>query len=145
MTALVRVLHVTDFHISAPSATLEHLREGFYREYIKQLALVIKDAGKAPITHLVATGDFVDRGAVNHFAHARAVVAELAGSFDLSVDRIVVCNGNHDVVRADDQAGEEAAARAAYLAFSGEYANRGAIEQSPRATLCRLPNDVWAL
>ncbi|HVG33127.1 MAG TPA: metallophosphoesterase [Pyrinomonadaceae bacterium] len=140
-----QVLHITDFHINAPNASGEHLRTKYYKEYLQPLAEQVLRKSSDPLDLLVITGDFVDRGLVDNFDHASTVVDYLASQLNISTDNIVVCNGNHDIVRAEEEVGNFDAARQAYKAFARNFANKNAIQENKRAALCKLADGLSCL
>ena len=89
------------------------------------------------------TGDFVDRGKkAANFKHATKVVELSSGKFKLPHSRVVVCNGNHDLVRADEVAGEFVKARKPFKEFASNFANGKPLKESPRAVLLNPHEDL---
>ncbi|GAA5788936.1 hypothetical protein NGY2020031_13810 [Vibrio cholerae] len=93
----MNILHLTDLHIANPSGTDEVLREGYYKEYIYDLKSSIGDKN---IDLIFVTGDIVDRCKFENYKHATVVLRYLAESLSVSLDRVFICNGNHDVNRS---------------------------------------------
>jgi hypothetical protein len=60
-----------------------------------------EDLGGDVVHHLVISGDFVDRGNATAFSAAREFVSALREQLGLSIDRVVLVPGNHDVVDDD--------------------------------------------
>lgn len=146
MTRQWRILHLTDFHVADPSGTDEHLRKGFFEEYIEGLARALRaQLGIAPIDLVVITGDFVDRGAIHNFTHVEEVVKYLCEQVGVQRDSVLVCNGNHDLVRDEDKAGEYARARAAYSGFARRAGGQGEFHSDVRSRLVKVRDDVWGL
>ncbi|HVG06068.1 MAG TPA: metallophosphoesterase [Thermoanaerobaculia bacterium] len=118
------VLHVTDFHIRDPRDPSEHLRERYYDEYLSELREVFRRAGfDGAIDALFATGDFVDCGLTDNFQHAQQVLQFLADSWEVGLDRVVTCIGNHDVDRDKERLGQNEEARKHYYEFSRRFLN----------------------
>lgn len=139
------ILHLTDLHINDPNAPAEHLRTRYYKEYLQPLAVQVLRRLSNPLDLLIITGDFVDRGRVDNFDHAQTVISYLADLLHISSERIIVCNGNHDVVRNKEEAGEYQAARQAYKDFAKKFANKNAVKENDRAALCKLGEGLSCL
>jgi orotate phosphoribosyltransferase len=140
-----QVLHLSDLHVTNPAGGDEQLREAFFDEYITKLADALIGVTSRERLMAVVTGDFVDRGAVQHFGHARRVLEYLAEQFGIAPQRIAVCIGNHDVVQELDRKGHTREARKAFRIFSESFANKNAIESTDRGALIRLSDDAFAL
>ncbi|ENM5746732.1 metallophosphoesterase [Vibrio mimicus] len=93
---MMNILHLTDLHIANPTGCDEALRVGYYKEYIYDLKSSI---GEQQIDMIVVTGDIVDRSKFDNYQHAEEVLRYLATSLSVSLDRVFICNGNHDVCR----------------------------------------------
>jgi WD40 repeat protein len=90
----VRILHLSDLHFTPDTAWKDHLDP-----LLHDLRHV--DLGCDIVHHLVISGDFVDRGSVRAFPAAREFVSVLREQLGLSIDRVVLVPGNHDVVDDD--------------------------------------------
>jgi len=91
----MNILHLTDLHFSNKSSDLH--RQG---KIIEQMVDDIsKD--KEGIDILLFTGDLVDIGnSVETFQNAKKdILDRIIEKFDLSVDKVFICPGNHDVDR----------------------------------------------
>lgn len=97
MKESLNVLHITDLHISdVTSTSKEYLRKDFYEKYIEGLSTsVLSEVSK--IDALIVTGDFIDRGNVQNFDHAKDILIHLASMLNLKLEQIGVCIGNHDI------------------------------------------------
>ncbi|MBE3941538.1 hypothetical protein HJ149_22760 [Vibrio parahaemolyticus] len=93
---MMNILHLTDLHLANPSGCDEALREGYYKEYIYDLKSSISDK---QIDMIFVTGDIVDRCKFENYKHASDILRYLAESLSVSIDRVFICNGNHDVDR----------------------------------------------
>lgn len=92
----MNILHLTDLHISNPTGINEALRKGYYKEYIYDLKASIEGQD---IDMIFVTGDIVDRCSFENYTHAGDVLRYLASELSVSIDKLFVCNGNHDVDR----------------------------------------------
>lgn len=116
-----KILHITDFHISDISSTDEKLRIAFYEEFVDGLVKEINDAFKiTSVDYIFCTGDFVDRGKVGNFDHAKLVINYLASKL-AAKDKVSVCIGNHDYIMALDKDSKQIEARAAYYDFEKNF------------------------
>lgn len=137
------ILHITDFHIRDAVASDELLRTSHYATYVRQLVTSYQDFAGAhelpgAIDIVIATGDFVDRGRVAQFDHARRIIDAVTSECGISQDRVVVCPGNHDFIRLDEKNGRHQEARAAYNAFAERFGNGTALERGPSWSLVRI-------
>src|SRR5687768_7405146 len=139
------ILHVTDFHIFDPQSGLEHLSQGYYKEYLDSLSRELRQTEFGAVDAIVATGDFVDSGEVQNFDHAANVLVHLATILEVPSARIVVCIGNHDVVRALDASGSEDGARVAYNEFAAKLSNGASTHSSARGCFGRVMDGLWFL
>lgn len=137
-----RVLHVTDFHIADPNDSHEHLRVDYYREYIDALAERAFATDSVPLDCIVATGDYVHQGKSDNFGHATTVLSYLAKAFRVELHNVVVCIGNHDIVRSFEVLHQYNDARKAYVDFSSHFANSTARRVHDKALLCDLGCDI---
>lgn len=140
-----RILHITDFHLRDPGGTEEHLRKDNYEEYLKRPLALLREHAGGPISCIIATGDFVDRGKADNFAHAAIILNHIAVGCGLNASNIAVCPGNHDFDYDLEVAGDPDAARAAYRTFSRQFGNKDPVKESKRTTLCKLNDNLWAL
>lgn len=140
-----QILHITDLHIADPNAGNEYLRLAYYDEYFDLLAEKIKPKLNGDLDCIVVTGDFIDKGKVECFEHAQTVLNYLASIFGVSTDRVVVCNGNHDIVRDKEKAGELGKAREAYRTFAQAFGNRQSVKSIERAELIQPVEGLWCL
>jgi WD40 repeat protein/GTPase SAR1 family protein len=90
----VRILHLSDLHFT---------RETRWEDHLDPLLLDLRhaDLGCEVVHHLVISGDFVDKGSAGAFPAAREFVSTLSERLGLSIDRVVLVPGNHDVVDED--------------------------------------------
>src|SRR5712671_3229231 len=108
---LWRILHISDLHIHDVEGAHEHLRKDFYDEYLRELAATIRKKVAGSIDCVTASGDFVDQGQTENFAHAKRVVCFLAEELNLGPEKVIVCPGNHDVIKSYEIAGRPEKAR----------------------------------
>jgi hypoxanthine-guanine phosphoribosyltransferase len=141
-----RVLHFTDLHIDDPDSPQEFLRRGRYKEYVDGALESLGDVAKRPEL-IVCTGDFIHKGKVASFSHAKKVLEHIVARAEGDAKSAVLCIGNHDVVDAFEQKGERAQARQAYHEFAKGFANLQCAKQvnAEKAVLCQSPSGVWAL
>lgn len=145
-----QILHITDLHggqeSKAGCVPNQHpLRTDFFRLYIGALVKQIRAAGLAPQC-IVATGDFVDRHRVDLFPDVKMILDHLATSLGLTLQNVALCMGNHDVIWEMDRAGQETAARSAYINFAQDFANGAPTAHSAgRAVLCQPALNIWCL
>ncbi len=92
----MNILHLTDLHISNPAGKSEALRKGYYKEYIYALKTSLEDQD---IDMIFVTGDIVDRCSFENYTHAENVLRYLANELSVSIGKLFICNGNHDVDR----------------------------------------------
>lgn len=145
--ATYNLLHITDFHLRDPGSTTEHLRRGHFQEYVNGLIAVMESQDYRTIDGIVATGDFVDKGKTENFEHAQAVLAYVAERLEVAPERVIVCPGNHDLVRHFEEGGRLREAREEYSTFSTRFAN-GLAEpgnRNERATFGKVMDGVWFL
>ena len=90
----VRILHLSDLHFTPDTKWEDHLDPLLYD-------LRHPDLGCDVVHHLVISGDFVDKGNDRAFPAAREFVSTLRERLGLSIDRVVLIPGNHDVVDDD--------------------------------------------
>ncbi|HEX4609895.1 MAG TPA: metallophosphoesterase, partial [Urbifossiella sp.] len=90
----VRLLHLSDLHFTPDTDWQTHLAP-LLRD------LRHKDLGCDVVHHLVVSGDFVDKGNPRAFHPAREFVSALLNELGLSIERLVLVPGNHDVVDND--------------------------------------------
>jgi len=144
-----RVLHLTDFHIAQPDGVNEHLRKGYFREYIDGLSTSLKSKlnseDKSELDAIVVTGDFVDRGQLNNFSHVQDVIQYLCQSLSVNQDRVFVCNGNHDIDRAKERDSDLAGAREDFVGFANVFGNGAPLYNNDRFTLSRCESDAYLL
>lgn len=134
------VLHLTDFHIGDPANQYEHLRDGFFREYLNDLSNVIKlnpEIGSKSIDAIVITGDFVNGGELKNFDHAGKIIQHLCNNFRIGKDRVFVCNGNHDIDRKLEKLNDLKGARQAYNAFARTLGNGNILDGAERFSLVK--------
>ena len=138
------ILHITDMHIDDPSDNKEPLGKKNYKEYITQFSEKIRQNNYLP-NCIVATGDFIDKGNINNFDHAKDVLFYLAKKLDLSYEKIAVCCGNHDRLLEEDKKNNTIAARKHFKEFSQFFVNKTSLITTDRASLCKLCDDIYVL
>lgn len=92
----MKILHITDLHITDPQSDNEALREAFYPEYLAGLAEEINQHG---VDKIFITGDIVDRSKTQNYPHALQLIQFLSDKINVEPKDIFVINGNHDVPR----------------------------------------------
>ncbi|MBL0883086.1 MAG: metallophosphoesterase, partial [Chitinophagaceae bacterium] len=139
--SLFRLLHTTDWHIFDPNRKEEKLRKGFYKDYINGLYAKVKEQGLERIDLLVCSGDFIDRGTVQNFDHAKVVLDYLLEKFELNPDQIITTVGNHDIHVLDPSHGD----MSAYQAFIAHYKPKKIIFQDSIHQIVEYPNKVYVV
>lgn len=139
-----RILHLTDFHVSNPDGDQEHLRAGFYEEYIEGLAKVVKATCNDRLDAIVLTGDLIDRGSLANFDHVDCIIDHLGRSLSVGPTAIFVCNGNHDLDRGKDTTAPNEA-RERFSKTASRLGNGAATSRSPRAHLVRTDGGLLFL
>jgi predicted phosphodiesterase len=142
---MFKVLHLTDLHIKDPKGENEFLREAFFDEYLDSLAVAVRPSLEAQLDSIVITGDFIDRGKIDNFPYASRVVEYLASKFKLPLNQIVVCNGNHDIVKSEEEAGNFAEARQPFKNFATAFGNGSAVKECTRGILIMPKERLWCL
>lgn len=147
------VLHITDFHIADPASQHEHLSENYFREYLDDLVRVVQKhdfIGKKQVDAIVITGDFINFGnrdglAHAKFVHAKKIIDYLCGKLGVDKKSVFACNGNHDIDRHLECAGNHTEARKEFALFTSEYGN-GIMESNNHLTrLVKTTFDAHAL
>ncbi|HEY1190470.1 MAG TPA: metallophosphoesterase [Gemmata sp.] len=87
----VRILHLSDLHFTARTNWAPHLDALLHD-------LCHPDLGCDVVHHLVVSGDFIDKGQAGAFHPAREFVSALRERLGISIERVVLVPGNHDVV-----------------------------------------------
>ncbi|MEA2206524.1 MAG: hypothetical protein QOE77_3300 [Blastocatellia bacterium] len=139
------ILHITDLHIRDPHGSEEYLRIGFFDEYLDSLVVTARPLLTKEPKCLIVTGDFIDRGNANNFDHASTVIRYLADKLKMPYDQVVVCNGNHDILRAYETTGDLVAARKPFKDFASQFGNGTAIHETKRAVLLNPLEKLWCL
>ncbi|WP_232068331.1 metallophosphoesterase [Gemmata obscuriglobus] len=111
----VRILHLSDLHFTKGTDWRQHLDPLLHD-------LSHADLKCDVVHHLVVSGDFVDKGAGVAFHPAREFVSALRERLGISIERVVLVPGNHDVV--DDDAFYEWRSKKDGLK-EGEYTPKG--------------------
>lgn len=102
MTRSLNILHISDFHFVGKGGGI--LSDDRINASLGQLATEINERASAQL--LVATGDFIDGRAdsaqrQSGWNRAEKALWILAEKLRVPASRIVLCPGNHDVLRAD--------------------------------------------
>jgi hypothetical protein len=143
------ILHFSDLHLHDPETDdgPEHLRKKHFDEYIRDLARAVHSEINAPIDCLVITGDFVNIGRFANYEHATEVIKFACKEFKINQKQVVVCPGNHDLIKDDELNGKSDSARAKYRSFESKWANKLADKKNcnKRAALCKIGKNLFAL
>lgn len=97
----MNILHLTDLHIKEVDSDFEHLAKGYYSEYINKLHEKIQ-LDQKDIDLIAITGDFIEKGKISNFSHAKEVILYIAKKFSCTIENVIVCPGNHDLQRELD-------------------------------------------
>jgi len=142
---MCQILHITDLHIAHPEGDNEHLREAFFDEYLGTLVSRIEPHLTGNLDALIVTGDFVDKGKVSNFFHARKVLDFVIQKLRINPSKVAVCIGNHDIERTKEQGGDLSGAREKFRSFAAEFSNGSYTDQIDRAALIRMNSKLWCL
>lgn len=93
----MNILHITDLHINDPNNNAEALRVAFYPEYLEPLIEKINQDQN--IDYIFVTGDIVNHAKVENYSHAFDVLNYLSNQLKVSIDKVYIINGNHDINR----------------------------------------------
>lgn len=137
----LRILHITDWHIDNPNAVEEKLRKGFYRDYINSLYNEMKAQGKEKVDMLICSGDFINKGKIENFDHAKLILDYLIEKFELKSENVILVIGNHDMKVLGHKAGD----RTAYDAFSSKYGISKKLVSDKLFTISELPNRTFVV
>ncbi len=138
------VLHITDLHIHDFHGVDEHLRKGFYHEYIDGFVVAVKK-NHEKIDFVLLTGDFVDQGNVANFPYVAEVVDYLAKKLGINKKQVGVCIGNHDYKYKDENGENSLEIREPFLSFSQSYANKKPLFTSDRFSFVKIQKDLFFL
>ncbi len=145
---MIRILHITDFHISNPDSQQEFLREDYFKNYIDGLTNILQ-SHVGNIDCVVATGDFIDKGKVANFSHAKKVLEYICYKLNLNEARLGTCIGNHDILvpTEDGRLNYKDESRESYNEFEKNFYLRSENLDvlNPRFKLVRLFNNVFFL
>jgi hypothetical protein len=138
---MIRVLHITDWHISNPNGQEEKLREGFFRDYINGLYNNLLTNSKTKIDLIVCSGDFINIGIEANFKHATKVLEYLATKFSVPKENVITVIGNHDVAVR----GFQVADNSSYKEFSEQFGRLTEIITKPLYSLQKFRDDIYIL
>lgn len=136
-----KILHLTDWHIDNPISIEEKLRKGFYRDYVNSLFNEMKAQNKEKIDLLICSGDFINKGKVENFDHAKEVLNYLLEKFSLSPENIVLSIGNHDMKVSKHLAGD----RTAFDIFSAKYGISKKLITDKLFSISELSNKIFII
>lgn len=89
------ILHITDLHLDNFLGTDEHLRKGYFKEYIDDLVEKIVESG-LEVDSIIISGDLVNKGKIENFENVSIIIDYLANKINVKKERICFCIGNHD-------------------------------------------------
>jgi predicted MPP superfamily phosphohydrolase len=138
------ILHITDLHLNNFEGSDEHLRKGFFQEYLESFADALKK-NHPKIDFALFTGDFVDIGKVENLIHVDEIITFLAKKIGLTKKQIGVCIGNHDYKYKDENGSNSQQVRKPFHDFSRVYANGKAIFSNERFSLNKIKSDLFYL
>lgn len=108
------MLHISDLHCAGASSSDQLLRPKFFEEYIRALCERIASGNNTPDL-MIVTGDFSHKCEPSGFSISQSVINLLCKYLPpLSRERVLVCPGNHDYVRSQQEAGNFQEARTWY-------------------------------
>ena len=141
------ILHLTDFHLNSFEGESEHLRRGFYQEYVDDL---LKEIFKviSKVDFLVLTGDFIDQGRIENFVYVTEIVEYLRNKLNLNNYEVCVCIGNHDYEykKELEDGSNSIEIRAEFKNFSNRFITVDTeIVSSDRVSLKKLRENVFYL
>lgn len=139
------ILHITDLHLDNFEGTEEHLRKGYYKEYIDGLAEKIISS-KLNINSIVVSGDLVNRGKIENFDFVGNILEFLANKFDVPKEKICFCIGNHDFKynEENNEGTNSEIVRKPYSDFVNSY-NHNELYANQRFALIKIDESVYYL
>jgi len=139
------ILHITDLHLDNFEGTDEHLRKGYFKEYIDGLVEQI-NISKLSVNTIVVSGDLVNKGKVGNFQNVEKILEYLADKIDVQKEKICFCIGNHDFKYKDEvQDGSNSEiVRKPYSDFVSNY-NHDRVFENQRFTLFKIEDSVYYL
>lgn len=136
------ILHLTDWHLNNPSSIEEKLRIGFFRDYINGLYRKVRSSNIDKIDLLICTGDFIDKGLVKNFEHAKNILIYIIEKFEIKSDSIFLNIGNHDVSVLDLNKGNKKDFEKFEKFFSSSHVN---ICSNINYQLKKIDNEIFIL
>ncbi|MCA0447991.1 MAG: metallophosphoesterase [Bacteroidetes bacterium] len=139
------ILHITDLHLDNFTGTDEHLRKGYYKEYIDDLVVKIKKSGTG-IDTIIVTGDLVNKGKVENFEQVGIIIEYLANKIDVKKENICFCIGNHDYKYKEElpDGSNSGIVREPYFDFVQSF-NQNVIYKNQRIVLIEITTNVFYL
>lgn len=139
------ILHITDLHLDNFDGTDEHLRRGYYKEYIDELVELINESA-LEVSSIVVTGDFVNQGKIENLENVKVILSYLANKLDVNQNQIHLCIGNHDFKYKDElpDGSNSEIVRKPYEDFTRSFKQK-TIFENQRIKLVESENDVYYL
>ena len=134
----MKILHITDFHIDSPDSSNENLRKGFYNEFVDNLFTLINNKNLGKIDVIVNTGDFVNVGKTENYAHAKDIMDYVLVKSNLTNEDVAVSVGNHDYKLKED--GTRAEKLIPFNSFSSNFHAGVLIGETDRCKLYEKPD-----
>lgn len=137
----LKILHLTDWHIDDPNSIEEKLRKGFYRDYVNSLYNEMKVQGKEQIDLLICSGDFINKGKIENFDHAKLILDYLIEKFAIGPEKVIISIGNHDMKVSNHLVGD----RTAFDIFSTKYGLSKKLVSQKLFSITELPNKIFII
>lgn len=139
------ILHITDLHLDNFQGTDEHLRKGYYQEFIDELVDQINISGLI-VDSIVVSGDLVNKGKVENLENVKLIIDYLASKLNVNKNQVCFCIGNHDFryeEELEDGSNSEIV-RKPFNDFLDAFNNKS-IFKNKRFNLIQLENNVFYL
>jgi predicted phosphodiesterase len=136
------ILHITDLHLDNFTGTEEHLRKGFYKNYIDGF---IEHLNGNKVDYLIITGDIVNCGKIENLVNVGTVVDYLISKLEILKEKVVFSIGNHDYKYKEDNGANSVELRKPFFDFASNYANKNPLYESSRGCLYKLSDTEYYL
>ncbi len=139
------ILHITDLHLESFEGTDEHLRKGYYKEYIDGLVDQIR-VSELTVDTIIVSGDLVNKGKVGNFQDVGKILEYLAEKFCVAKEKICFCIGNHDFKYKEENSdgSNSKIVREPYNDFVNKY-NHDKVFENQRFVLIKIEDCVYYL
>jgi hypothetical protein len=137
------ILHITDLHLDNFYGTDEHLRKGYFKEYIDDLVDKFVSS-KLKINSIIVSGDLINRGKTENFKFVETILEYLASKCDVPKNNICFCIGNHDYKYSDEdnEGTNSELVRKPYTEFVKTY-NHTKLFENQRFSLIKIDEKIY--